>query len=117
MSVSSTIVLDTRRIKKNSKYPVKLRVVFERKTRDFQTIYDLSKEEFQRLTASRINEDLCVIRDNLKKLNRDAEAFIEDIRDDFSFDEFDVCYIREEKLFRKRRERNYCRKTKAGRIF
>src|SRR6218665_3969244 len=105
MSVSATVVLDTRRIKKNRKYPVKLRVVFKRKTRDFQTVYDLSKEEFDRLNASRINEDLILIRDNLRKIKRNADTFIEDIRDDFSYEEFEVCFVRDEPLFKKRREK------------
>lgn len=105
MSVSATVVLDTRRIKKNNKYPVKLRVVFKRKTRDFQTVYDLSKEEFDRLNAPRINEDLILIRDNLRKIKRNADTFIEDTRDDFSYEEFEVCFVRDEPLFKKRREK------------
>jgi hypothetical protein len=36
------------------KYPVKLRVTFERVTEYYQSVFDLSKEEFDRLTASRI---------------------------------------------------------------
>ncbi len=105
MSVSARVVLDTRRIKKSNKYPVKARVVFKRNTRDFQTVYDLSKEEFGRLTASRISDDLAIIRDNLKKIKRNADAFIEDNRNDFSYDEFEVCFVKEEQLFKKRKDK------------
>jgi len=59
MSIQLSIILDTRRMKmKTKKYPVKLRVTFEREVQYYQTIYDLSKEDYEKLSSSRISEDL-----------------------------------------------------------
>ncbi len=48
MSATINIIPDTRRIKKNNKYPVKLRVTFGRVPEYYQAIFDLSKEEFDK---------------------------------------------------------------------
>lgn len=42
MAIAISILLDTRRIKKFDKYPVKLRVTFDRKSEYFQTTLDVS---------------------------------------------------------------------------
>jgi hypothetical protein len=55
MSVAIAVILDTRRMKENKKFPVKLRVNYQRKTNYYQTIFDLSEEEYQKLSASRIS--------------------------------------------------------------
>ena len=66
MSATITIILDTRRIKKSNKYPVKLRVTCDRITAYYQTVFDLSKDEYDKLSASRISNELQSIRDKLK---------------------------------------------------
>ena len=58
MSVSIAIVLDTRRVKKDNLYPVKLRVTIDRKREYYPTIYDLSKEDYQKFLAPRISNEL-----------------------------------------------------------
>ena len=78
MSIQLSIILDTRRMKmKTKKYPVKLRVTFERAVQYYQTIFDLSKEEYKKLSSSRISEDLKQIQDKLRTIERDAEAEID----------------------------------------
>ena len=62
MTATISTILDTRRIKKTSKYPVKLRVTFERATEYYQTVFDLAKAQYEKLTASRIATELQVIR-------------------------------------------------------
>ncbi|OQY92513.1 MAG: hypothetical protein B6D37_14570 [Sphingobacteriales bacterium UTBCD1] len=47
-SAKTSIILDTRRIKKNGLYPVKLRVTFERKQKYYPTPYDLTEKNFKR---------------------------------------------------------------------
>lgn len=57
MPTSISITLDTRRVKKKTrKYPIKLLVIHESEPKSYQTIYDLTQEEFNRLSASRILE-------------------------------------------------------------
>jgi integrase/recombinase XerD len=57
MSVTIAISLDIRRLKrKTSKFPVKLVVTYERNPQRYQTIYDLTQEEYDSLSASRVSE-------------------------------------------------------------
>lgn len=102
MSTTLCILLDTRRIKKSKKYPVKLRVTFERATEYYQSIFDLSKEEFDKLTASRISNELQSIRDKLKEIERTAENVVSGL-DPFNFPEFEKDFIQNNNLFRQRK--------------
>jgi len=105
MPVTIATVLDTRRIKmKTNKYPVKLRVIFERVTEYYQTIYDLSQTEYNKLSASRVSEDLQSLREKLKEIERTAENAIKGL-DPFNFAEFENDYIKDHPLFRRRKPR------------
>jgi len=101
-----SIVLDIRRVKKSNKYPVKLRVTFERATEYYQTIFDLLKDDYDKLAASRISNELQNIRDKLKRVERMAENAASDLTS-FSFDDFEKDFISGNQLFRQR-------KTKPG---
>jgi len=96
-----SIILDTRRIKKTNKYPVKLRVTFERVTEYYQTIFDLSKDDYEKLSASRIGSELQTVRDKLKGLERTAEQAVMEL-DPFTFHDFEKNFILNNKLFRPR---------------
>ena len=102
MSVSLNVILDTRRIKKSNKYPVKLRATFERIADDHQTIFDLSKEDFEKLGASRITGDLQSIRDKLRDIERTAQNAAVKL-DPFTFEDFERDYIRNNIYFRQRK--------------
>ena len=57
-TVKTATILDTRRVKNNLAYPVKLRITFERKQRYYSTPYDLTEKEFERVMFSkRLSED------------------------------------------------------------
>lgn len=102
MSIQLCVLLDTRRIKlKTKKYPIKLRVTYEREVQYYQTIYDLSKEEYKKLSSSRISEDLKIIRDQLRSIERNAEAVVD--YESFSFIEFEKDYILNNPLFHQRK--------------
>lgn len=103
MSATISIILDTRRIKKTKKYPIKLRVTFERVTEYYQTIFDLSKDEYDKLTASRISNELQSIRDKLKDIERTAENAVKE-SGSFSFADFENDFINNNiSLFRPRK--------------
>lgn len=103
MSISLSIVLDTRRIKqKTNKYPIKLRVTFKRVSRDYQIIYDLSKEDYDKLKAPRINAELQIVREGIKEIQRTAENATKDFHD-FTFYEFEKNYIVDNRFFRPRK--------------
>ncbi len=88
MSVTVAIILDTRRIKENKKYPVKLRVNHQRVTNYYPTAFDLSEEEYQKLSATRISQELQTVRDKLKQIERGALNALEKLRP-FSFNAFE----------------------------
>ena len=102
MSASLNVILDTRRIKRSNKYPVKLRATFERVADDYQTIFDLSKEDFEKLSASRITGDLQNIRDKLRDIERTAQNAAVKL-DPFTFEDFEKDYIRDNIYFRQRK--------------
>lgn len=102
MSILLSVLLDTRRMKmKTKKYPIKLRVTYEREVQYYQTIYDLSKEEYKKLTSPRISEELKKIRDQLRLIERNAEAVID--FESFRFIEFEKDYILNNPLFHQRK--------------
>lgn len=89
MNVSAKICLYKRRVKKNGKYPVKIRIIYQRKIVDFQTGVDLTEDEFNNLH----------IRKDLKKKFEDVTYFLQksnklivDMGFDFSWKEFDIRY-------------------------
>ncbi len=103
MSVSVAITLDTRRMKsKSGKYPVKLLVTSDSQPRRYQTIYDLTQQEFNYLSANRITDSLKLIRDNLKQIKRKAEDAVMAL-DPFSYEEFEKDYILSNSLFHQRK--------------
>ena len=63
MSTSTNIILDIRRMKKIGTFPVNLQVTHQRVTNHYQTIFDLSKEDYEKLTAPRISSNLQDTRD------------------------------------------------------
>lgn len=102
MSILLSVLLDTRRMKmKTKKYPVRLRVTFERQVQYYQTIFDLSKDEYKKLSSSRISDELKKIRDKLRSIERDADDII-DI-EIFSFGKFEKDYILNNPLFHQRK--------------
>ncbi len=90
MKVSVMPCLYDRRIKSNGKYPVKLKLIFNREKRFYNTGIDLSKEQFNRLTTDR----------SLKKQHKDiiyyldkADKIIETLGYSFSFKSFDKQFL------------------------
>lgn len=103
MSTTIKIILDVRRMKESSqKYPIKLKVCFQRKTRLYQTVFELSQEEFKKLESPNINTDLRFVRDNLKSIQKSAEEFILG-RQVFGFEDFERRYVTSNKLIKTRK--------------
>src|ERR1700754_1332492 len=99
MAVSIAIFFDTRRIKKKTgTYPIKLRVTYERITNYYPTIYSLSQEDYNKLSASRLSAELQQVRAKLQEIERTAKNATKEL-DPFSFDEFESDYIVNNSLF------------------
>ncbi|MBS1752930.1 MAG: site-specific integrase [Ferruginibacter sp.] len=101
MSATISFILDTRRVKNENKYPIKLRVTFNRKTRYYQTIFDLSKLEWEKLPATRISNELQFTRNKLKDAERQAKFLAAEMTF-FSFGEFEKEFIHGNPVFRQR---------------
>ncbi len=104
MSVATCIILDTRRVKENNKYPIKLRVNCQRVTNYYPTIYDLSQEDYDKLSAPRLSASLQSIKNDIKAIEHDATEVAVDINP-FSFLEFERQYISANRLFRQRKRK------------
>jgi len=114
MPVSLSIELDTRRLKKRTgAYPVKLLVVYDSAPQRYQTIYDLSNEDFKKLSAPRLNPELQKTRDNLKDMLRAAEIAAKEIQP-FSFTEFEKYFVTSNPLFKPRKQKQQSAETGNG---
>lgn len=103
MSASVSITLDTRRLKmKKGAYPVKLLVIFNSEPKRYQTIYDLTQEEFDNLSASRVSEKLKKVRDSLKLIQRQAEEVVHTLHP-FRYQEFEKEFVLNNPLFHQRK--------------
>ena len=99
MSASLSIILDKRRMKqKIKKYPVKLRVTYQRKSKLYSSIYDRSEEEFGKLNAPNVGAGLKAIRDKLRDIERSADNAIKSMSA-FHFDDFEKEYIQDNPHF------------------
>jgi integrase len=87
---TSIIYLDTRRIKNDSTYPVKIRVTHTRKSMHFPTKYSLTEKEFNKIQSEfRLSETQETIKGKLDALKLKANKIIEDL-EPFSFDTFSL---------------------------
>ena len=89
MSVTTKIILDTRRIKKTTgTYPVKLRVTFNRISQNYQTVHDLTRDEFALVWKPGRDVNMLLLRDTFEKIVLSAKRVIKDLKI-FSFQEFE----------------------------
>lgn len=86
-----SIVLDTRRIKKSGKCPLKIRVIHNRVVKDYPTIFELSEVDYKKLSAPRISEGLLDIKRKLQEVAATADAVLQEL-DPFSFDAFEQAF-------------------------
>lgn len=104
MSVTLSIILDTRRMKRSGKYPVKLRVTFQREPKSYQTIFDATKSDWAKLSAPRLSSELQTLKNKLKQIEKEACAVIENF-EPFCFEEFEKKFIHVNSFFKKRKPR------------
>jgi integrase/recombinase XerD len=79
MSVIISIILDTRRMKSGNKFPAKLRVRSNRVTEYYPTVFDLSKEDWEKIAAKRITSGLKKVKDCMKEIEVQAENAAKEI--------------------------------------
>ncbi|MDA3954374.1 MAG: site-specific integrase [Bacteroidales bacterium] len=90
-SVTTAIILDKRSKNKDGKYPVKLRVTYNRIPRNFGTKYQLTEDEFEKVSAKKPRGNYKDIKLELSLIEAKAQRIIDNLSD-FSFDRFKVNY-------------------------
>ena len=90
-SVTTAMILDKRSKNKDGKYPVKLRVTYNRTPRCFGTKYALTEEEFEKTSTKNPRGNFKDIKLELSLIEEKAQKIIDSISD-FSFDKFKVNY-------------------------
>ena len=100
MSITTSIILDQRRIKKNGKFPVKLRVINDRIVRDYSTIFELTETDYKKLNAPRVSDEIQHIKRKSQQIVSGANLVIEKLSV-FEFMKFEEVYINtNDKLFK-----------------
>lgn len=102
MSATVSIVLDTRRMKKLNKYPVKLRVFFQSVTEYYVTTFNLTKHDWDKLPAPRVSDELLPVKTKLKELERAAQLAASGL-EVFSFSDFKKDFVQTHPLLKKRK--------------
>lgn len=86
------IILDTRREKKNKKYPVKLRVTYQRKVATYLTVFEFSIADYKKLNASHIREDLQSVKRKISEFEHAAVNAVNEIHP-FNCKEFERDFV------------------------
>lgn len=86
--VTVKVVPDTRRSKVSGKYPLKLRLTCKGERRYYNTIFDVSTEEWEVINSGQVKGRLRTIRNEISALELDAEDTIR-LMDEFSFPKFE----------------------------
>jgi integrase/recombinase XerD len=90
---NTTTILDTRKIKQDGTYPIKVRVTFSRKQRYYPTPYSLNKKDFERVMFSkRLTEDEKTLKKKITAFENKAVEAIEKLNV-FTFDKFEEIYL------------------------
>jgi integrase/recombinase XerD len=82
------IIQDTRREKKDNKYPVKLRVTYNREAKYYPTNIDLTKDEFKNVGDKKTIDALLEVKADINEMGTNANAIIKTLRP-FSFAGFE----------------------------
>ncbi len=91
-TTTTSIILDTRRIKRNGKFPLKLRVSNQRITRDYLTVFELTESDYKRLSGHKVSADLQRVRQTINEIVFGANSLINEL-EVFDFLKFKQEYI------------------------
>lgn len=86
------ITLDTRRIKKDDTYPVKLKITFRRTRKYYNTAYDLTEQDWQSVNEPNNRGDKRKQKLKLAEIETKAQACCNEISP-FSFEEFESLFF------------------------
>ena len=98
MPTTFNVILDTRRMKQDKTYPVKLRIIHNRVPKDYQTIFHLTKEDYDKLNAANLSQKLKEVNKQIKLIKKTTADFMDSMS---AFDplEFELKFIIGNPLF------------------
>lgn len=92
MQVTTSVVLDTRRVKQDGTYPVKVRITYRRKRKYYSTGIDLAEEDFGKVQGSKPRGEFKELNLRFSALERRAQDIIKNLPE-FSFDSFEKRFL------------------------
>jgi len=87
-SATAAIIHDTRRARKGEKYPIKLRIIFNREVKYYPTNQNLTEKEYQKTFAEKPEKKIKEIREDLFALLSKAKGIIAKLPN-FTFKSFE----------------------------
>jgi integrase len=93
MKITTATHLDTRRVKENDVYPVKLRVTYLRQRKYYNLDIDLSKENWEKINSAKPRGELKETKIKLALILEKADKVIKDM-EDFSFHKFEKDFFK-----------------------
>jgi integrase len=97
MKAKTALVLDTRRALSDGKYPIKLRLTFNRKQKYYTTYFTATKDEFEKYMGRNPKGHCKQIRIALDAIEQKANSLINELKV-FDFAKFDRKFNRDSKL-------------------
>ncbi|RNI28828.1 tyrosine-type recombinase/integrase [Rufibacter latericius] len=91
-NVLTQIILDTRRSLKDSTFPVKLRLTYNRKQKYYPTAYSFTEEDYEKVILSKPKGAYKDAQFELKEIEKRARAIIKDMAV-FTFDLFEKKFV------------------------
>ena len=82
------VLLDTRRIKKDKTYPIKIRVTYNRNTRYYRTGLSFSKEDYSKIISEHPRGKYKEYRIQIGIIEKKVSDIIKTIKDNFNFNLF-----------------------------
>src|SRR5690348_7335361 len=116
MSVTFVTRPDMRRQKENGTYPIKMWVMFKRKSKSYQTVFETTAADFEKLYSPNTKGAIKQLRENLKDLNISAELYLKEIGD-FSFDEFEKGFVLNNPAFKERKIKVVIKEHESSKTF
>jgi len=91
MKPTAAIHFDTRRAKSDGKFPLKIRITYQRQRKYYQTGYDLSLEEWNKMNGQKPRKEIKDVKEKVSEQLKQAEAILDGL-DVFRFDAFERQY-------------------------
>ena len=104
MIATPSIIIDKRRKQtRTGTFPVKLQIVYKSSPKLFQTIFNLTLENYDKLVSPRLSPKLQSVKEKLKQILRTAEDHLSEMGT-FSFYAFERDFIVKNPLFKVRKQ-------------